>query len=170
MDEGFLKVIWREYCAIDGFCVRLRTKLVWDKEAFDRLTEAMRRCCKSYEVLSAEQQKHLYEQARQTPQEYVAKQRAGANNDPEDDFEDLRDPPLPETTRMFPAWLAEVFWDLSHFVRDWTTHEAWDMRRAREPEYFNKAYQRLDELAFWFFTGNCPWMDEEKGWASTVVR
>jgi hypothetical protein len=45
MDEDFLKIIWHEYCAIDGFCIRLRSELEWDKEAFDRLTEAMRRCC-----------------------------------------------------------------------------------------------------------------------------
>jgi hypothetical protein len=150
--------------------VQLRVDLQWDKDAFSRLTEAMRRCCKAYEVMSAEQQKHLYEQARQSSQEYGAKQKARAAHGREDDFEDdLIHPPLPETKRMFPDWLAELFWNLSHCVRDWTSHEAWDVDRAREPEYFNKAYERLDRLAIWFFTGYCPWMDEEKGWASTAV-
>lgn len=169
-DEDFLKTIWHEYCAIDGFCIQLRSGLVWDKEAFDRLTEAMRSCCKFYEVLSAQQQKQRHEQRRQTTQEYVARQTSGVSNGPDDDFEDLQDLPLPQTTRVLPDWLAEIFWFLSHFVRDWTTHEAWDADHAHEPEYFQKAYQRLDRLASWFFSGRCPWLDEEKGWASTFVK
>jgi hypothetical protein len=170
MDEDFLKTMWHEYCARDGFCVPLRVDLRWDKEAFSRLTEAMRRCCKAYEIMSAEQQRHLYEQARHTSQEERAKQKAKAAQNREDDLEEeLLDPPFPESKRLFPDWLAEEFWFLSDWVRDWTSHEAWDKDRAREPEYFNKAYERLDRLAIWFFTGYCPWMDEEKGWASTSV-
>lgn len=97
MDEDFLNIMWHEYCARDGFCVQLRVDLEWDKEAFNRLTEAMRGCCKSYEVLSAKQQKHQYEQGRQSPQEYVATQKARAAKDTEGDIEeDLFHPPLPE--------------------------------------------------------------------------
>jgi hypothetical protein len=69
-----------------------------------------------------------------------------------------------------PRWLASGFWLLSYEARDWTSHPAWDERRKREPEYFNKAYEYLYDLAYWFFEGQCPWQDEEKGWQSTIVE
>jgi hypothetical protein len=54
MEEDFLKAMWHENCARDGFLIQLRIDLNWDKEAFERLTEAMRRCCKHYEVVSTQ--------------------------------------------------------------------------------------------------------------------
>lgn len=58
-----------------------------------------------------------------------------------------------------PRWLAEGFWLASSFVRDHTSHPAWRERIAREPDYYERAYQRLDDLAFWFFTGGCPYLE-----------
>jgi hypothetical protein len=46
-------------------------------------------------------------------------------------------------------------------VRDLTSHPAWKEEYAREPDYFNKAYARLDDLAFWFFEGQSPQIDDE---------
>lgn len=58
----------------------------------------------------------------------------------------------------------------SSFVNDWTSHPGWEEKIAREPDYFKKAYERLDSLAFWFFEGIPPWNDVEEGWASTFQR
>jgi len=70
---------------------------------------------------------------------------------------------------MLPRWLAEGFWYLSYFVKEWTSHSSWEEKIAREPDYFKKAYERLFQLAFWFFEGIPPWNDVEKGWASTFI-
>src|SRR6185437_11432252 len=70
---------------------------------------------------------------------------------------------------LLPQWLADGFWYLSTFVRGHTSHPAWEQTIAEEPEYFSQAYERLDALASWFFSGQSPWTDEEKGWASTFV-
>ncbi|HLG63866.1 MAG TPA: hypothetical protein VKY19_18130 [Ktedonosporobacter sp.] len=168
MDEDFLKAMWRESCARDGFLVQLRVDLNWDKEAFERLTEAMRLCCKHYELVSAQQLKLLHEQATVTGKELAMRMQLQGHEDALED--DLTDPPLPETKRLLPDWLAELFWFIPEEVIGWTSHEAWEKKRAREPEYFEKAYERLRLLASWFFTGSCPWLDEEKGWASTAVK
>lgn len=64
-----------------------------------------------------------------------------------------------------PRWLADGFWYLDAFVRDWTTHPAWTERTAREQDYYDAAYERLHALAYWFFTGDCPYLDPVKGFA-----
>jgi hypothetical protein len=169
MDEDFLKVMWRENYARDGFLIQLRIYLKWDKEAFDRLTEAMRLCCKHYEVVSAQQLKQLHERAAVTGQELAMRMQPQKDEAAsENDLTGL--PPLPEAKRLLPDWLAEFFWSVPEEVIGWTSHEAWEKMRAREPEYFKKAYLRLKLLASWFFTGQCPWLDEEEGWASTCVK
>jgi hypothetical protein len=168
MGEDFLQVMWHEYCARDGFCMQLRVDLVWDKAAFDRLTEAMRLCCKQYEILSAQQHKEQMERARNLQAQSALPGQSDEKRAESED--DLSPSLLPETRRLLPDWQAELFWFLSHFVRDWTSHNAWKQDVAREPDYFHKAYQRLNYLASWFFTGSCPWLDEERGWASTFVR
>ena len=168
MDEDFLMVMWHENCAQDGFFIQLRINLRWDKAAFDRLTEAMRLCCKHYELVSAQQQKQLYEQSVMTGKELATRMRSEGYQDTSKD--NLPDPPLPETQRMLPDWIAEFFWYVPEQVISWTSHEAWQSKRAKEPEYFKKAYLRLRLLASWFFTGYCPWLDEEEGWMSTFVK
>lgn len=57
-------------------------------------------------------------------------------------------------------WLAEGFWYLSSFVRDWTTHPQFP--RSLPEEYYDTAYRRLDELAEWFFTGESPYLSVEE--------
>lgn len=50
MEEDYIIVLWHEFFAEEGsFLVQLRVDRHWDKAAFDRLTEAMRICCKKYE-------------------------------------------------------------------------------------------------------------------------
>ncbi len=70
---------------------------------------------------------------------------------------------------MFPRWLASGFWYLAFFVQDHTSHPVWEKTIAQEPEYFHRAYERLKALASWFFEGQSPWDNEEKGWTSTFV-
>ena len=55
-------------------------------------------------------------------------------------------------------WMAQGFWYVPWFVRDWTTHESFP--RIHAAGYYDKAYQRLDDLAYWFFFGESPY---EKG-------
>ena len=51
-------------------------------------------------------------------------------------------------------WMAVGFWYVPFFVRDWTTHP--DFPRQHEAKYYQIAYQRLDDLAYWFFIGESP--------------
>jgi hypothetical protein len=153
MNTDFLQIMVQECYARNGFCVKLRSDRTWDKVAFARLAEAMRLCCKQYEI-SAEGKKQLEERCLQMTKE---------------DIEELADHPITVTQRMLPDDLALMFWFFPHFVRDWTSHEVWEDDRAREPDYFEKAYQLLDDLASWFFFGRCPWSNEEEGWNSTFL-
>jgi hypothetical protein len=66
---------------------------------------------------------------------------------------------------MLPRWLAEGFWYIPQFVRNWTTHPAWKETTQTEPQYYEDAYQRLDDLAYWFFIGESSYIDPEKGYA-----
>lgn len=73
-------------------------------------------------------------------------------------------PTLMEPAReklLVPRWLAEGFWYVSFFVRDHTSHPAWSERTSRHPDYYERAYKRLEALAEWFFTGRCPYSNVE---------
>ena len=59
-----------------------------------------------------------------------------------------------------PRWLAEGFW-FAYTTKDYTSHPAWRERVAREPEYYDKAYERLFLLGDWFFTGHCAFFDPD---------
>ena len=52
-------------------------------------------------------------------------------------------------------WLANGFWYISWFVEDWTTHEAFP--RPFAADYYDRAYEILHDLAFWFFSGESPY-------------
>ena len=52
-------------------------------------------------------------------------------------------------------WVAEGFWFIPTFVRDWTTHPKFP--REHSAEYYEAAYERLDDLAYWFFHGETPY-------------
>ena len=55
-------------------------------------------------------------------------------------------------------WLAWGFWYVPGFVRDWTTHP--DFPRRHSQEYYDRAYKRLDDLAYWFFSGQSPYIGD----------
>jgi len=54
-------------------------------------------------------------------------------------------------------WIAEGFWFIPRFVRDWTTHE--NFPREHAAEYYERAFERLDDLAYWYFMGESPYED-----------
>lgn len=54
-------------------------------------------------------------------------------------------------------WIAQGFWYLSTWVRDWTTHP--DFPRPEPPEYYERAYSRLYELADVYFAGDGAWLN-----------
>jgi len=58
---------------------------------------------------------------------------------------------------VLDRWLAELFWYLSDFVRDWTMHP--NFPRMYPREYYEKAYERLYNLAYWYFRGYSPYTD-----------
>jgi hypothetical protein len=48
-------------------------------------------------------------------------------------------------------WMAEGFYYVPRFVRDWTTHP--NFPRPQPQQYHEDCLQRLDDLADWFFHG-----------------
>ncbi|GLW09708.1 hypothetical protein Misp01_48370 [Microtetraspora sp. NBRC 13810] len=48
-------------------------------------------------------------------------------------------------------WVAEGFYDVSRWVRDWTSHPHFP--RPKPAEYHDACLERLDDLADWFFRG-----------------
>src|SRR5690242_3244583 len=49
-----------------------------------------------------------------------------------------------EEREYLERWIAEGFWYFSTFVKEWTTHP--NFPHDHEPEYYTKAYERLDSL------------------------
>jgi hypothetical protein len=56
-----------------------------------------------------------------------------------------------------PRWAAEGFWFASWFVKSWSQHP--NFSRPFPAEYYEAAYGRLHDLAFWLFTGRCSYQD-----------
>jgi hypothetical protein len=48
-------------------------------------------------------------------------------------------------------WMAEGFYYVPRFVRDWTTHP--NFPRPQPQPYHDDCLERLDDLADWFFHG-----------------
>lgn len=99
-------VLRQELSAEPGsFLLQLRCDLHWDREAFERLTNAMMAYARAHE---------------------------------EDE--------------MIPRWVAEGFWYLSWNVKEWSSHPSFPREHA--PSYYEAAYERLHELAYWLFMGS----------------
>ena len=63
MNESYLIALTHEFNAgSESFLLQLRIDLLWDKQAFDHLTEAMRLCCKHYQQLNEQLELGLREQ------------------------------------------------------------------------------------------------------------
>lgn len=59
--DDMLAILWHEFFAEPGsLLLKLRVELRWDKVAFDRMTEAMRKCCKLFEEKSGTEDYHLH--------------------------------------------------------------------------------------------------------------
>ena len=56
-----------------------------------------------------------------------------------------------------PRWVADGFWYASWYVKSWSEHP--NFPRPLPAEYYEAAYERLSDLAFWVFTGQCPSTD-----------
>ncbi|WP_090436669.1 hypothetical protein [Duganella sp. CF458] len=54
-------------------------------------------------------------------------------------------------------WVAEGFWFLDHFVKEWSSHASFS--RPYERQYYEDAYERLHDLAYWLFVGESPYED-----------
>lgn len=63
-------------------------------------------------------------------------------------------------SEMLERWLAEGFWYVSWFVKSWTTNE--NFPRLYPKAYFDESYQRIDDLAYWFFRGESPYLSEHE--------
>ena len=64
-----------------------------------------------------------------------------------------------------PRWLADGFWYVATYVEGHTAHPAWKEKIAADPSYYNRAYERLRDLADWFFSGHCGYLDPIKQFA-----
>ena len=62
-----------------------------------------------------------------------------------------------EYADQIPRWVAEGFWLLDTFVRDWSSHP--DFPRPLPVEYYSAAYARLHDLAQWLFVGESPYQE-----------
>ncbi len=52
-------------------------------------------------------------------------------------------------------WVAEGFWFVPRFVREWATHP--NFPKVHAADYYEKAFSRLDDLAYWYFMGQSPY-------------
>jgi hypothetical protein len=50
-----------------------------------------------------------------------------------------------------PRWIAEGFYEVSHFAQEWTGHP--NFPRPEPAQYYQDGLERLRELADWFFRG-----------------
>jgi hypothetical protein len=77
MAERYLTILAREFRAGEGsFLLQLRIEMYWDKDAFRRLTEAMRACCKDYQYSQEQLERDLKEQEQLTEEQLEDEQFA----------------------------------------------------------------------------------------------
>ncbi|MFG3711819.1 hypothetical protein [Micromonospora sp. NPDC047730] len=50
-----------------------------------------------------------------------------------------------------PRWMAEGFYEVSHFVAEWTAHSHFP--RPEPAQHYQDCLERLRDLADWFFRG-----------------
>ena len=62
-----------------------------------------------------------------------------------------------DSSADIPRWLAEGFWYVDWFVREWSTHPSFP--REHEQTYYEAAYERLHDLAYFLFVGESPYDD-----------
>jgi hypothetical protein len=55
-------------------------------------------------------------------------------------------------------WLAEGFWQSSTFITTWSGNR--EFPRTEPAEYYQRAWDQLNDLTGWFFGGISPYTDE----------
>ena len=65
-----------------------------------------------------------------------------------------------ESEQKFERWIAEGFWYIPQFIIDWTTHPRFLKKYSKD--YYEKAYECLKDLAFYFFIGQHPRIDKQR--------
>ena len=93
-----------------SFLTKMRPDMIWDVEAFERLTGDMLEYCRE------------------------------AKGD----------------SQLVDRDLAYGFWFFPAYVRRWTSHPSFP--RQYSGQYYEEAYRRLDDLAYWFFSGHSPYL------------
>jgi hypothetical protein len=56
---------------------------------------------------------------------------------------------------VIERWIAEGFWYIEGFTKDWSTHPSFP--RPHGEEYYEAAYERLSDLSYWLFVGESPY-------------
>jgi hypothetical protein len=64
-----------------------------------------------------------------------------------------------ESEAPIPRWLAEGFWFVDSSVKDMSTHP--NFPRPFDDQYYDRAYRRLFDLAYWLFRGESPYQGGE---------
>jgi hypothetical protein len=60
-----------------------------------------------------------------------------------------------EGRQEIERWVANGFWYLERFVPEWTSHP--DFPRPDDKGYYQEAYGRFSDLAYWLFFGESPY-------------
>jgi hypothetical protein len=56
-------------------------------------------------------------------------------------------------------WVAEGFWFVPRFVREWATHSSFP--KVYPTEYYERAFTRLEDLAYRYLMGQSPYESGE---------
>lgn len=54
-----------------------------------------------------------------------------------------------------PRWIAEGFWFVDWYVKEWSRHP--NFPRPFDDRYYERSYERLHDLAYWLFMGRSPY-------------
>jgi hypothetical protein len=63
-----------------------------------------------------------------------------------------------ENCEKMERWIAQGFWYVEGFARDWSSHE--NFPRDFEARYVEAAHARLCDLSYWLFMGESPYLPD----------
>ncbi|WP_322922815.1 hypothetical protein [Paenibacillus campi] len=64
-------------------------------------------------------------------------------------------------SKLLNRKVAGDMWLVIHFIRNWSSHEAFRHANPYPDEYYNEVYELLFILGDWYFTGECPFTHPE---------
>jgi hypothetical protein len=53
--------------------------------------------------------------------------------------------------------MTSLLWYFSHFVKDWTSHEAFRKGNNLNDDYYDFSYSVIYDMTSWYFMGFCPY-------------